>query len=69
MRTPPKIEIVYQALAKKRRLHMIDEDTDRIRVKILLYPKEELRQRLREIQELGDDLYVPDSAQLMLKFL
>ena len=69
LRTPPKIEVAHQVPAKKRRLRMMDEHADGVRIKILPCPKEQLRRRLRETQVLGDDFYVPNRAQLMLKFL
>ena len=47
----------------------MDEHADGVRIKILPCPKEQLRRRLRETQVLGDDFYVPNRAQLMLKFL
>ena len=67
--TPPKIEVAYQAPANKRRLRMMDEDADGVRIKILPCPKEQFRRRMRETQVLGDDFYVPKRAQLMLRFL
>ena len=47
----------------------MDEDADGVRSKILPCPKEQFRRRTRETQALGDDFYVPNRAQLMLKFL
>ena len=54
--------------AKKRRLRMVDEDADGVRIKIIPCPKEQFRRRMEETKVLGDDFYVPNKAQLMLNF-
>ena len=47
----------------------MDEDANGVRIKILPCPKEQFSRRMRETQALGDDFYMPNRAQLMLKFL
>ena len=69
VRTPPEIEIAHQAPAKKRRLRMMDEDSDGGRIKIIPGVKEQFRQRIAATKVLGDDIYVPNRAHLMLNFL
>ena len=66
--TSPKIEAKPQMPAKKRRLRMVDEDADGVRIKIIPCPKEQFRRRMEETKVLGDDFYVPNKAQLMLNF-
>ena len=69
VKTPGKIEITHQVLVKKRRPRLMDEDANGVRIKILPCPKEQFSRRMRETQALGDDFYMPNRAQLMLKFL
>ena len=55
---------------KKRRLRMIDEDSDGVRVKIIPRVKQQFRRRMEATKVLNDDFYVPNrAAQLMLNFL
>ena len=54
---------------KKRRLRMIDEDSDGVRVKIIPRVKQQFRRRMEATKVLNDDFYVPNrAAQLMLNF-
>ena len=47
----------------------MDEDSDGVRIKIIPCVKEQFRQRIAATKVLGDDFYVHNRAQLMLKFL
>ena len=55
--------------SKKRRLRMMDEDSDGVRVKIIPCVKQQFRRRVEATRVLNDDFYVPNRAQLMLNFL
>ena len=54
---------------KKRRLRMMDEDSDGVRIKVIPCVKEQFRQRFAATEVLEDDFYMPNRAQLMLNFL
>ena len=53
----------------KRKLGMIDEDKDGVRVKILPSPRAQFRRKMQQTSILGDDVFIPNRAQLMLDFL
>ena len=55
--------------SKKRRLRMMDEDSDGVRIKIIPCAKEQFRRRMEATKVLEDGFYVPNRAQLMLDFL
>ena len=55
--------------SKKRKLRMMDEDSDGVRVKIIPCVKQQFRRRMEATKALTDDFYVPSRAQLMLSFL
>ena len=58
--------------SKKRKLRMVDEDSDGVRVKIVPCIKQQFRRRMEATRVLNDDFcdfYVPNRAQLMLNFL
>ena len=54
--------------SKKRKLRMMDEDSDGVRVKIVPCVKQQFRRRMEATRVLNDDFYVPNRAQLMLNF-
>ena len=54
--------------AHGRRLRMIDEDENGVRVKVTPCPKEQLRRRLQQTNRLGDDFFMPNRAQLLFDF-
>ena len=55
--------------SKKRRLRMMDEDLNGVRVKIIPCVKQQFRRHMEATKALNDDFYVPNRAQLMLSFL
>ena len=55
--------------SKKRRLRMMDEDSDGVRIKIIPCAKEQFRRRMEATRVLEHDFYFPNRAQLMLEFL
>ena len=55
--------------SKKRKLRMMDDDSDGVRVKIVPCVKQQFRRNMEATRILDDDFYVPNRAQLMLKFL
>ena len=54
--------------SKKRKLRMMDDDSDGVRVKIVPCVKQQFRRNMEATRILDDDFYVPNRAQLMLKF-
>ena len=54
---------------RKRRLRMIDEHEDGVRIKNIPSPKEQFRRRMQQTNVLGDDFFLPNRAQLILNFL
>ena len=54
---------------KKRKLRMMDEDSDGVRVKIVPCAKQQFRRNMEATRILNDDFYMPNRAQLMLNFL
>ena len=61
-------ETRIETSSKKRRLRMMDEDSDGVRVKIIPCVKQQFRRRMEATKALNDDFYVPNRAQLMLSF-
>ena len=55
-----QVEIKAETSTNKRRLRMMDEDSDGVRIKIIPCVKEQLRQRIAATKVLGDDFYVPN---------
>ena len=53
--TLQQAEAKPQATSKRRRLRMMDEDSDGVRVKIIPCPKEQFRQRMAATKVLEDD--------------
>ena len=53
----------------RKRLRMIDEDADGVRIKVIPGFKKQFRARVAETRQLQDDFYIPNRAQLMLNFL
>ena len=53
----------------KRKLRMIDEDKDGVRIKILPSSRAQFRRRMQQTSILGDDFFIPNRAQLLLDFL
>ena len=53
----------------KKRLRMLDEDADGVRIKVIPDFRKQLRARMTATQQLQDDFYIPNRAQLMLNFL
>ena len=57
-----QVEPVRQLQPKpkaRRRLRMIDDDENGVRVKVTPCPKEQFRRRLQHTNRLGDDFFVP----------
>ena len=63
MEAPQKIEAKPQLPAKERRLRMLDQDADGVRITNHPCAKEQFRRRMEETKVLGDDFYVPNRAQ------
>ena len=55
--------------SKKRRLRMMGEDSDGVRIKIIPCVREQFRRRMEATKVPEDDFYVPNRAQPMLDFL
>ena len=55
--------------SKKRRLRIIDEDSDGVRIKITPCAKDQFRRRMEATRVREDDFYLPNRVQLMLGFL
>ena len=53
----------------KKRLRMLDEDADGVRVKVIPDFRKQFRARMTATQQLQHDFYIPNRAQLMLNFL
>ena len=53
----------------RKRLRMLDEDADGVRLKVIPYFRKQFRARMTATQQLQDDFYIPNRAQLMLDFL
>ena len=53
----------------KKRLRMLDEDADGVRIKVIPDFRKQFRARMTATQQLQDDFYIPNRAQLMLNFL
>ena len=53
----------------KKRLRMLDEDGDGVRIKVIPDFRKQFRARMTATQQLQDDFYIPNRAQLMLNFL
>ena len=53
----------------RKRLRMLDEDADGVRIKVIPDFKKQFRARMAATQQLQDDFYIPNRAQLMLNFL
>ena len=61
-------ETPIETSSKKRRLRMMDEDSDGVRIKIIPCVEQQFRRRMEATKVLNDDFYVPNRAQLMLSF-
>ena len=66
---PCQGETQIETSSKKRRLRMMDEDSDGVRIKIIPRVRQQFRRRMEATKVLDDDFYVPNRAQLMLSFL
>ena len=66
---PCQGETQIETSSKKRRLRMMDEDSDGVRIKIIPCVKQQFRRRMEATKVLDDGFYVPNRAQLMLSFL
>ena len=53
----------------RKRLRMLDEDADGVRIKVIPDFNKQLRARMTATQQLQDDFYISNRAQLMLNFL
>ena len=53
----------------RKRLRMLDEDGDGVRIKVIPDLRKQFRARMTATQQLQDDFYIPNRAQLMLNFL
>ena len=67
--TSQQVEAKPETSTKKRRLRVMDEDSDGVRLKIIPCVKEQFRQRTAATKVLEDVFDVPNRAQLMLNFL
>ena len=47
---------------------MMDEE-DSVRIRIIPSPKEQFRRQMQQTNQLGDDFFLPNRAQLVLNFL
>ena len=54
---------------QKRRLRMIDEDKDGVRIKVVPSFKQKFRRQMPQTNRLQDDFFLPNRAQLVLNFL
>ena len=61
---PPKTLV-----RQKRRLCMIDEDKDGVRIKVVPSFKQKFRRQMQQTNRLRDDFFLPNRAQLVLNFL
>ena len=63
-------ELPKNPIRQKRRLRMIDEDNDGVRIKVIPYYKQTFRRRqMFQTNQLQDDFFLPNRAQLVLNFL
>ena len=53
----------------RKRLRMLDEDADGVWIKVIPDFRKQFRARMTATQQLQDDFYIPNRAQLMLDFL
>ena len=60
-----QVESKPETSTKKRRLRMMDEDSDGVRIKVIPCVKE----HFRPTKVWEDDFYMPNRAQRMLNFL
>ena len=51
----------------KKRLRMLDEDADGVRIKVIPDFRKQLRARMTATQQLQDDFYIPNRAQFDVK--
>ena len=58
-----------QSQKTKKCLRMLDEEADGLRIKMIPDFKNQFRARMIATQQLQDDFYIPNRAQLMLNFL
>ena len=61
---PPKTPV-----RQKRRLRMIEEDKDRVRIKVIPSLKQKFCRQMQQTNHLQDDFFLPNRAQLVLNFL
>ena len=54
---------------QKRRLPMIDEDKHGVRIKVIPSFKQKFRRQMQQANQLQDDFFLPNRAQLVLNFL
>ena len=62
-------ELPKNPIRQKRRLRMIDEDSDGVRVKVIPSYKHTFRRQMLQTNQLQDDFFLPNRAQLVLNFL
>ena len=62
-------ELPKNPIRQKRRLHMIDEDSDGVRIKVVPFCKQTFRRQMLQTNQLQDDFFLPTRAQLVLNFL
>ena len=62
-------ELPKNPIRQKRRLRMIDEDNDGVRIKVIPYYKQTFRRQMLQTNQLQDDFFLPNRAQLVLNFL
>ena len=55
-------------IRQKRRLRMIDEDSDGVRIKVVPSYKQTFRLQMLQTNQLEDDFFLPNRAQLVLNF-
>ena len=62
-------ELPKNPIRQKRRLRMIDEDNDGVRIKVISSYKQTFRRQMLQTNQLQDDFFLPNRAQLALNFL
>ena len=62
-------ELPKNPIRQKRRLRMIDEDNDGVRIKVIPSYKQTFRRQMLQTNQLQDDFFLPNRAQLVLNFL
>eukprot|EP00439_Symbiodinium_sp_Y106_P034121 s2381_g4.t1 len=62
-------ELPKNPIRQKRRLRMIDENSDGVRIKVVPFCKQTFRRQMLQTNQLQDDFFLPNRAQLVLNFL